>query len=511
MFIHFLTTELNETLKNIRIKKIRQPESDVFSFEFYRKQTLYLRFSLNPSFPNVRITDKDLPLDEKSNLLQALKKHLEDAVLTEVNQHLKDRTMIFHFQKFDQIFGYTYSKLIFEAMGRTTNLILVKDGLIIDAYYKQFSTDKRSVLINQPFEFFTTDKLELTSDQMPLLKKLHSPKDIMDTFMGISLQTATFIFDHKHINPYSLTVNPTLYQHTKKLFSPFDIGLDYPKKQFPTLSDLLDSLEKKETQKDTMLSQLISKELKRLEQKILNLTKDLETNLGFDSFRQMADEIYMSGLNLNEKHSQVNLIKLDFQKTLNENAQAFYKSYHKAKKAIDPIQNQLKLTTDLIQYYQGLLEVLEYAEKDDLKDLKEELQQMGLIKKVIKHKQKKPQKPKVLSYHFDDFDIFIGKSSIQNDYLTHEFGKKDDYWFHVQQGSGAHVLLRGNFHEKSLRTASMLAAYYSPMRASSSVAVDYTLLRNVKKIKGLPGYNVSYTQQKTFYIDIDLSLLGLPN
>jgi len=51
----------------------------------------------------------------------------------------------------------------------------------------------------------------------------------------------------------------------------------------------------------------------------------------------------------------------------------------------------------------------------------------------------------------------------------------------------------------------MLAAYYSPQRQSSSIPVDYTKVRFVKKIKGLPGYNVTYTQQKTIYIDIDES------
>ena len=53
----------------------------------------------------------------------------------------------------------------------------------------------------------------------------------------------------------------------------------------------------------------------------------------------------------------------------------------------------------------------------------------------------------------------------------------------------------------------MLAAYYSPNRDSSSIAVDYTLVKNIKKIKGRPGYYVSYTHQKTIYIDIDKALI----
>ena len=69
------------------------------------------------------------------------------------------------------------------------------------------------------------------------------------------------------------------------------------------------------------------------------------------------------------------------------------------------------------------------------------------------------------------------------------------------------MLLRGLFNEQSLRLAAMLAAYFSPMRDSSSIAVDYTLIKYIKKIKGLPGYNVSYDHQKTMYIDIDINRL----
>ncbi|PKK86971.1 MAG: hypothetical protein CVV63_02740, partial [Tenericutes bacterium HGW-Tenericutes-8] len=87
------------------------------------------------------------------------------------------------------------------------------------------------------------------------------------------------------------------------------------------------------------------------------------------------------------------------------------------------------------------------------------------------------------------------------------FSQKTDYWFHVQQGPGAHVLLRGAFNEQSLRLSVMLAAYFSPLRESSSIPVDYTLIKYIKKIKGLPGYNVSYDHQKTMYIDIDLDQL----
>lgn len=507
LFIHYLTTELRETLLNVRIKKIRQPQADIFTLSFHKQQERYIRFSLNPSFPHVRITDQDLPLDEKSNLLSALKKHLENALITDITQHQKDRVMIFHFSKFDQIFGYSYYKLIFETMGRVTNLILIQNDTIIDAYYKQFSPEHRSILVGSQFEFFHTDKIELINQNDASLLTAPSPKAIMDQFMGFSLQSATYLFNHKGINIYQQQIKPTLYQQEKKVFSAFDIGLEKPI-YFDSLSSLLEQLDQKMIIKDKSLTQIIEKELKRLSLKQLNLQTDLDLNSNYDTYKAQADYIYMSGIDLSTKTSQLNDLKLVSQKTLNENAQSLYHKYHRAKKAIEPIKGQLVLTQALILYYQSLLDTLSYADKGDIKDLQDELIERGLIKaQKTKQKNNKPQKPTILSFVTNDFAIYIGKSSIQNDYLTHPFSQKTDYWFHVQQGPGAHVLLRGTFNEQSLRLCAMLAAYFSPMRESSSIAVDYTLIKYIKKIKGLPGYNVSYDHQKTMYIDIDLEIL----
>ena len=260
--------------------------------------------------------------------------------------------------------------------------------------------------------------------------------------------------------------------------------------------------------KDKSLKEIIEKELNRLTLKQLNLQSDLDLNSNYQAYKEQADAIYMSGMDLNTKTSQLGDLKLDSQKTLNDNAQSLYHKYHRAKKSIEPIKGQMALTNALIQYYQSLLGTLSYADKSDIKDLQDELIARGLIKvQKTKQKSNKPQKPTILSFVTNDFAIYIGKSSIQNDYLTHTFSQKTDYWFHVQQGPGAHVLLRGEFNEQSLRLSAMLAAYFSPLRNSSSIAVDYTLIKYIKKIKGLPGYNVSYDHQKTLYIDIDINQL----
>jgi len=53
----------------------------------------------------------------------------------------------------------------------------------------------------------------------------------------------------------------------------------------------------------------------------------------------------------------------------------------------------------------------------------------------------------------------------------------------------------------------MIAAYYSKYSDSSSVPVTYTKARYVKKIPGRKNCFVTYTNDKTIYIDPDKSFI----
>jgi len=83
-----------------------------------------------------------------------------------------------------------------------------------------------------------------------------------------------------------------------------------------------------------------------------------------------------------------------------------------------------------------------------------------------------------------------------------------DTWLHTKDIPGSHVLIRSaEFGEPTLLEAAVLAAYYSKARASSSVPVDYTRIRNVRKPNGAkPGF-VIYDGQKTLYVTPDEALI----
>jgi predicted ribosome quality control (RQC) complex YloA/Tae2 family protein len=104
----------------------------------------------------------------------------------------------------------------------------------------------------------------------------------------------------------------------------------------------------------------------------------------------------------------------------------------------------------------------------------------------------------------DQATYLVGKNNIQNEYVTHELARSEDYFFHVKDAPGSHVIVKtSTLNEFVIRKASMLAAYYSSLKLSSSIPVDYTLVKNIKKIPRLPGYKVLIKNQKTMFIDID--------
>lgn len=502
-FMYHLKTELNQALLGVRIKRVRQTSKDTFVLSYYQKGEHYLIFELNPNKSHVRLSDTAPYGDVPSNLLNALRRYLENAEIKRISQHLMDRVLVFDFEKLDAIFGYQHYQLVYETMGRTTNLILLENNLVIEAYYKQFSIDKRSILNKGEFTFFPSEKKLFTEADIPSIYHIDSPKTFMSTYIGFALDTASYIIEHRQ-NPLDIQTLPTMVFEPKKQIYPFNPDPTIAHQTFESLSKLLEAFYQSDTPKYVDIEKLIDKEIKRLELKLNHLYADLNTNLGYEHYKLQADAIYRDATDLDLKLSQLGSMQLDSQKTLNENAQSLYQKYHKAKKAIDPIEKQIQLAKEYHQYYQNLLLELPILSSSDLDDIKKELGEVGLIKLKINPK-KKPSKPAILTYKLADFEVFIGKTAEQNNYLTNVFALPTDLWFHVQQGPGAHVLLRGAFHESSLRLCAMLAAYYSPQRQSSSIPVDYTKVRFVKKIKGLPGYNVTYTQQKTIYIDIDES------
>ena len=105
----------------------------------------------------------------------------------------------------------------------------------------------------------------------------------------------------------------------------------------------------------------------------------------------------------------------------------------------------------------------------------------------------------------DGYTILIGKNNKQNDTLTLKTARPYDMWFHTQKIHGSHVILKlepnAKINDSILHTCAVLAAQYSKGKDSTNVPVDYTYVKYVKKPIGAKPGMVTYTHQKTIYVN----------
>lgn len=97
--------------------------------------------------------------------------------------------------------------------------------------------------------------------------------------------------------------------------------------------------------------------------------------------------------------------------------------------------------------------------------------------------------------------MLVGKNNYQNDWLTLKKANKSDYWFHVKNIPGSHVILRDDQPtDQDIKEVAEIAAYFSKAKNSAHVQVDYVQDKRVKKPNGAkPGF-VIYTGQNSIEV-----------
>lgn len=92
----------------------------------------------------------------------------------------------------------------------------------------------------------------------------------------------------------------------------------------------------------------------------------------------------------------------------------------------------------------------------------------------------------------DGFILLRGKNQKANHALLTKKAASFDYWFHVEQGPGAHVILKRDHPgqevpERTLREAAALAGLASSFSGAARAPVICAEVRHVRAVKGHPG------------------------
>jgi predicted ribosome quality control (RQC) complex YloA/Tae2 family protein len=100
--------------------------------------------------------------------------------------------------------------------------------------------------------------------------------------------------------------------------------------------------------------------------------------------------------------------------------------------------------------------------------------------------------------------VLAGKSDEDNDFLSLKVAHPDDYWFHVRDMPGSHVILRARPNEdpdrETLKRAAAVAAFHSKARKGGIVAVSCTRARYVTKPRGAKPGTVRIRKETVFKV-----------
>ena len=84
--------------------------------------------------------------------------------------------------------------------------------------------------------------------------------------------------------------------------------------------------------------------------------------------------------------------------------------------------------------------------------------------------------------------VLAGKTDADNDRITFEVARPNDYWFHVHGMPGSHVILTSDFDEEpskdDIKTAASVALYHSKARNAGVTPVICTQAKNITKPRG---------------------------
>ena len=562
-----LVHEFRHELIGGRIAKIAQPETDELLLTIKTNDgQRRLLISADASLPLIYLTDANKPAPMTApNFCMLLRKHIGGGRIVDIRQPKLERIIHFTIEHLDELGDLCRKELIVEIMGKHSNIIFcTSDGKIIDSI-KHVSAQMSSVREVLPGrEYFIPDTMHkadpLTVDAdtfTGLLKEKPMPvsKAVYTSFTGISPVTAEEICHLAGLDSaipakeysedilFHLYTQFTIYLSTIKegRFTPaiyydgrepkefaalplthFDM---YECREYASISEVLStfystrSLLMRIRQKSADLRHIVQTALERNRKKYDLQLRQLKDTENREKFRIYGELINAYGYNVEEDARKLDAlnyytnemvsIPLDPTKTPQENAQRYFAKYNKQKRTFEALSELSKETLEDINYLESVQTALDIAlTEEDLAQIREELAGAGYIRRRFTKKKVRIKNEPLHYISSDGYHIYVGKNNLQNEELTFHFASGNDWWFHAKQAPGSHVIVKSNGAELPDRTfeeAGRLAAYYSSMRGSDKVEIDYVQKKHVKKPNGAkPGFVVYYTNY-SLVIDSDIS------
>lgn len=563
IYLYQLKTEIENGLNNARIDKIHQPSKEELVLLLRSASgAKRLLISIRPSAPRINFTQNTFENpSEPPMFCMLMRKHLSGARFSGVEDNGFERVVTLLFEGTNEMGDRVRFSLVTELIGKQTNLVLVgADGRIIDSlrrsdieaggrmiqpgalYTLPEKQEKLNVIKTEPSEMIEAVK----TAAMPLSKALVSVVDGFSPLIAreivvragcdtdkysndlISAEEAALIGALADFKQKLACPKPTVLVDDRGVpfeFSYTDItqyGSSAKKTNFATLSELLDAVYTERDRKERVRSyanelfKLVNNLLSRTAKKIAIRKKEQEKCADGDKWRIYGELLkanlyavergvpYVDVQNYYDPELKTVRIPLNVTLTPAQNAQRYFKEYKKCCNAAAMLGQLIEESENELRYIESVADELGRASSvSDLNEIRSELALAGYIRERGDRKKQVRASAPLEFVSPDGHRVLVGRNNRQNDELTLRTASDGDMWFHTKNIPGSHVIVFCNGDElpdETVLFAAELAARHSKAAGSSSVPVDYTRVKYVKKPTGAKPGMVIYKTNKTVYV-----------
>lgn len=432
-------SEINEKFKNSFLNRIQSLTNSDFLFGFSKGREDNLLISIFPNNPFIRVIKDKFLINLNSPFINRIKTKIYNSKFLEATLINNDNIIKLSFLKTNDLYEKINYDLYIELFKMNTNIILVNNGIVVEAFHFHGLDSKNPLILNAKF---------LLPNELPYIK------DLKDSYEDDIL---------KYIN---------------------GIEKNYLKEKYKTLITSL------------------SAKKKSLTRKIVKIKEDQnEANLNL-LYKDYADYFLMN-LEKYKKGTasfQYENKNIPIKENLNseKNLEYLYKIYKKAKQTLIMSTDYLNKTQDELDYIISLLDQISFFNEDDFIELIKEIKSNNIvpIKNNIIIKKNSISSVKPYYIEVDGIKIGYGKNNIQNDFLTFSIAKKTDYFLHIDKTHGPHVVIFDSNPNNNIKEiASELAVYLAKNNGGD---VIFTSIKNVKKMGQLG--KVKVVNYETFLI-----------
>ncbi len=570
-FLHIVTNEL-QPLIGARVDKVYQPsrEEIVISLRTYRDGGKKVVLSANSVSARVDLTSASFENPQQPPMFcMLLRKHLGGGKLIAIRQDGLERIISLDFECTNEIGDIVTNTVIAEIMGRHSNIILVRDGRVIDSV-KRITDDISSVRRVLPgIQYEAPPRqdrlclLDCTPEQVLEAVK-DSPerlcKKLTSVLEGVSpiLTREIAWYSAKDVDAVCSSLTDSARDRLRFILGRIKSALNGGECCFTIVSEpggkkkdlcfinieqystsmvishcdtangLLDEFfasqdrSERTRQRAHDLLKLLMNSYERVSRKLELQKKELAECSEREVFRVRGDLINANIWRLEKGQSKAVLedfttgepveIQLDPRLTPAQNAQKYYTEYRKLDTAEKKLTELIAKGQQELIYIDSVFDAASRTDSEmDLAEIRRELREQGYLKGGVRADEKVKKTSEPLRFRSSEgFEILVGRNNRQNDQLTLKTARAADIWLHTQGIAGSHVIIRTEGRqpgEQTLFEAAQLAAFHSKGRSGSGVPVDYVAVKFVKKPAGAKPGMVIFTNNRTMYVTPDEALV----